>query len=451
MRFIFGIICVLIFSLSPIIGLATWVDYIFLVVIAGRSFLGEEMTRPMVRVMRKVCALCYCMWVQLVVLAVELVCGTRVAISYVEHRGPDASSRFYETTCLDLHERLVPPEDGKVKIIFVNHHCRVDWIYMTLLLGRTRLNSRSHVVLKDALKHVPFLGNFNQMCGFLFLSRSWKNDEAYLQNMVKSFKWMEASSVIQIYPEGTDLSESNIAKSQAYAEANGLPKFVHVLNPRSLGMSAIIEMFGKDNIESIIDVTLGYTYATPNNRPCEKSLVNGDYPKKVHFLVQEFPFEGSTFSSSSPAVPSSETGFKAWLHKQFELKEQLLSRFYQMGPVGFDGPDVSAVLGPDISVLTYDSEKRIMNDSGYFASCRSYIADHGLLPGIILPLFFFFVISLASFLAVRKYLGVPTKYLILFDVVTLFGTEFLSRKINFQKAVFFPSSSESPLLSKKET
>ncbi|KAK7197393.1 Acyltransferase [Novymonas esmeraldas] len=333
----------------------------------------------------------------------EHVLGTRVAYTVVdgdgqEHlerhclssaRGEDSAEERY----VDLDKVLEPPSQaGKAKIIIMNHHCRVDWLYMFLYLARTRrMISHIRFVMKGDLTRLPVLGWCMELFRYLFLSRSWQNDEAYMRRMIDFFKATGDAPVILIYPEGTDLSPSNVERSQAYAAKMGWPTFHHVLNPRTTGTVALMDMLGgAAAVEEVVDLTIGYTYHAPGERPNEPSLINGHHPRKIHLLVHRYPVAGTAAAAAARdprrVCPTDAAAFSAWLHERFAEKEQLLSRFLVSNPIGFDAADVRAVLGKDVGVAGYDDdEARLRHPNRRL--WRRYYQQVGVFGTVVTPLY----------------------------------------------------------------
>lgn len=50
---------------------------------------------------------------------------------------------------------------------------------------------------------------------------------------------------ILLFPEGTDLSPSNIVRSNKYADKNNLPNYKHVLHPKTTGFVFLVETMRK--------------------------------------------------------------------------------------------------------------------------------------------------------------------------------------------------------------
>lgn len=445
MRFL-TILTLMVIILPSLFLLSVVESYLIFFLFGFQWVFGPTMTKPILKLIFCFFLYAYSMWMQLTSFALEVLIGTGVSISYVNHRGEEKLEKTKEKkihASLNLRHLIQPPSKGKVKIIICNHHSRADWVYMQLLLSRTSLGRKFHVVLKENLKRIPFFGVGIQMHASLLLSRSWAADKIYLSHLVKSIKDLESSSVVQIYPEGTDLSKSNVEKSQEFAKKHNLPQFLHVLNPRTVGVVALKEMFGNNCVESVIDVTLGYTYGTLEERPNELNLVSENHAVKVHLLVQEYPMEGiekkearETECKEVRAVPKDSEAFAKWIHQQFELKEQLLSRFYHTSPVGFDEPDVKDILGESIRFQSYDSLEKIRSGKTVW---KTYLEDFGVFRGAISPFFCFIFLPLGVFRCQCYLTGLSWIVMALINFIALLMLEALSRLVDLQKFFYFSS------------
>ncbi|EPY32212.1 acetyltransferase [Strigomonas culicis] len=302
------------------------------------------------------------LYLVLIAAAIELIIGTSVAYTLVDAAGQGHLRQHYTTAeGLPALGKLLtaPSAPGKSKLIVMNHHTRVDWLYLFVFLARCPgLAPCLRVVLKEELRRIPYMGWAMEFFRFLFLSRKWEVDEAYLRRMVRYFTHHGEAVAIFIFPEGTDLSPSNIAKSNAFAAQQQLPQFRHVLNPHTTGTVALKSLLGAAQVEEVIDLTVGYTYAGPGERPDEPSLLSGRHARKAHLLAQVFRFDTAPAgcSTSVSVVPYEDGAFATWLHGRFAAKELLLSRFTQRSPVGFDDADVRAVFGEAVGVATFDDD-----------------------------------------------------------------------------------------------
>ena len=75
-----------------------------------------------------------------------------------------------------------------------------------------------------------------QVGQFLFISRKWAQDEKYMSETFAYFNETQYPLQLLLFPEGTDLSDSNKHKSHKFAEQNGLPSMnmCLTLGPRDL-------------------------------------------------------------------------------------------------------------------------------------------------------------------------------------------------------------------------
>ncbi|ORC87759.1 putative acetyltransferase [Trypanosoma theileri] len=348
------------------------------------------------------------MWTGLVSILLECVLQLRLAFTVV-CGAKDTPPR--------LEDVFGPPtQKGKFKIIIMNHRCRIDWLVLFPFLTRAGGSRTLRIVLKAELSRVPIYGWSMQFFRYIFLSRKWDKDEERMREMIAFYK-SSGGATILLFPEGTDLSKSNIEKSNAYAAEKGLPIFHHVLNPRSTGLLAMKNMIGVENIEEIVDVTMGYTDFIPGERPQELSVINGRMPKKVHILctrhymelkLEEQDKKGQASQDGLSAVPASDNEMHDWLNDRFAKKEILLSQFYANNPVGFEAHQARSVFGEQCKVFTYDQDEDAAKHPGSTKFSR-FIRDMGLWRGFIGVLAFWIIPVLYCILF-------PSKLLMLWSI-----------------------------------
>lgn len=123
---------------------------------------------------------------------IEYVCGTKI---YIHGTDP----------------RLL---DDKGVLVLANHRTRVDWMYGGWSYA-TLLNNYPQLafILKRSLKDVPFFGWCMQIMMYIFLERKSAQDLPKIDKVLRYLKSHDINSSVFIFPEGTDLSESNVAKS----------------------------------------------------------------------------------------------------------------------------------------------------------------------------------------------------------------------------------------------
>eukprot|EP00629_Pelagomonadales_sp_RCC1024_P006758 CAMPEP_0119262132 /NCGR_PEP_ID=MMETSP1329-20130426/1951_1 /TAXON_ID=114041 /ORGANISM="Genus nov. species nov., Strain RCC1024" /LENGTH=234 /DNA_ID=CAMNT_0007261745 /DNA_START=52 /DNA_END=753 /DNA_ORIENTATION=+ len=152
-----------------------------------------------------------------------------------------------------------PAEHGSDRVVLVisNHHCRLDWMFLWPLAARHGRAGGVHITLKDALKHIPLFGWAMQAFGFAFLSRVDRAGDVE-QIRARLGRGTKAPLWALIFPEGTDLSESNVRKSRNYGRSLDPPRaWDRVLIPRGAGAAAAVEALG-DRLDAVYDVTLAY-------------------------------------------------------------------------------------------------------------------------------------------------------------------------------------------------
>ena len=167
--------------------------------------------------------------------------------------------------------------------------------------------------------HIISTGWGTQIAGFIFLSRHWSTDEQLLTNSLQYFNKSRYPLQLLLFPEGTDLSESNKAKSQQFAEDNDLQVYHHVLYPRTKGfIKCVQEMCKNDYLQSVADITVAYTGNIPQN---ERDIAAGKWPNEIHFDVKMFAI--------NELPVRDEHQMEQWLQERWRIKEELLTDFYQ--------------------------------------------------------------------------------------------------------------------------
>jgi len=233
-------------------------------------------------------------WFTLLCVLLEHWCGTKIVLS--------GDSGPFERT-----------------LIISNHRTRLDWMYMWCFCLRTGLLKSLRIVSKSEMRTIPVLGWGMQSFMFLFLERKWDLDQRYLATVFPYLRSLELPSTVLVFPEGTDLSKERLEKSHSFAREHGLPLHNYVLYPRVKGLHFMLNEL-RHSLDSVLDITLGYVDYAPGERPNEKSLSTGRYPKAVHFHATKIPIGD---------IPRDEAGVEKWLHERFALKEERLKAFYE--------------------------------------------------------------------------------------------------------------------------
>ncbi|XP_056669207.1 lysocardiolipin acyltransferase 1 isoform X2 [Monodelphis domestica] len=130
---------------------------------------------------------------------------------------------------------------GERSVIIMNHRTRMDWMFLWNCLMRYSYLRLEKICLKSSLKSVPGFGWAMQAAAYIFIHRKWKDDKSHFENMLNYFCDIQEPLQLLIFPEGTDLTENSKAKSNEFAEKNGLEKYEYVLHPRTTGFTFVVE------------------------------------------------------------------------------------------------------------------------------------------------------------------------------------------------------------------
>ncbi|XP_055982196.1 lysocardiolipin acyltransferase 1 isoform X2 [Sorex fumeus] len=226
---------------------------------------------------------------------------------------------------------------GERSVIIMNHRTRMDWMFLWNCLMRYSYLRLEKVCLKASLKSVPGFGWAMQAAAYIFIHRKWKDDKSHFEDMIDYFCDIHEPLQLLLFPEGTDLTENSKARSNDFAEKNGLQKYDYVLHPRTTGFTFVVDRLreGK-NLDAVHDITVAYPHNIPQT---ERHLLRGDFPREIHFHVRRYPVA---------ALPRAKEELQLWCHRRWEEKEQRLRAFYAGGTHSF-GPPGPGDTGSDTS------------------------------------------------------------------------------------------------------
>ncbi|XP_063160486.1 lysocardiolipin acyltransferase 1 isoform X3 [Candoia aspera] len=130
---------------------------------------------------------------------------------------------------------------GERSVIIMNHRTRMDWMFLWSCLLRCSYLRLEKICLKSSLKGIPGFGWAMQVAAFIFIQRKWEEDKHHFENMLDYFCDIHEPLQLLIFPEGTDLTDETKARSDTFAEKNGLQKYEYVLHPRTTGFTFIVD------------------------------------------------------------------------------------------------------------------------------------------------------------------------------------------------------------------
>uniref|UniRef100_A0A3Q3L044 1-acylglycerol-3-phosphate O-acyltransferase 5 (lysophosphatidic acid acyltransferase, epsilon) n=1 Tax=Labrus bergylta TaxID=56723 RepID=A0A3Q3L044_9LABR len=263
------------------------------------------------------------------------------------------------------------PKTKENVIYLSNHQCTADWIIADMLAIRQKALGHVRYVLKDGLKWLPLYGWYFSQHGGAYVKRSAKFDVKAMQEKLLTQTQSGAPMYLVIFPEGTRYNpelKNVIADSQAFATKEGLAVLRHTLTPRMKASHVAIETM-RDHLDAVYDVTVAYE---------GKQGVSGHRkpaPTMPEFLCKEFPRVHIHFDRVDiKEIPSEPMFFRRWLHERFEIKDRLLTDFYESDDADkickFPGegkpsplnlsktlPSVVILGGPD-TAITADGERQ---------------------------------------------------------------------------------------------
>jgi len=214
-------------------------------------------------------------------------------------------------------------------LLLSNHRCRIDWMFSGFVWCNTILsNGALRFILKDSIRGVPIFGWIMTAFMYIFLSRKNREfDVKHIQNMVRYLISSGDRPTLMIFPEGTDLTDESVVKSQEYSEKHGFPKMKYVLCPKISGVETVLDRL-RGHGAAVHDMTLAYKDyrmgEAGDTRPSEAGMWCGEFPEEVHIAIQRF---------DADALPADRAELERWVLNSFVEKEKLLKGFYENASV----------------------------------------------------------------------------------------------------------------------
>jgi len=220
--------------------------------------------------------------------------------------------------------------DGTLKCNFphritlmANHQLYTDWLYLWWIAYTNGMHGRIHIIMKESLKNIPFLGWGAQFYNFIFVARKWEQDKTRFQQHLQKLNQHDYPMWLLIFPEGTNLSKVTRETSKKWADKNGLQDMKHQLLPRSTGLRFCLEQL-RETTPWLYDCTIAYEGVPPGEFgqdifTLRSSFLEGRPPKSVNmhwrrFHVNDIPVDD-------------EKAFEVWLRNRWREKDYLLEYF----------------------------------------------------------------------------------------------------------------------------
>lgn len=251
------------------------------------------------------------------------------------HRIDDQVYSIYQSMVLFFFENYTGVEiviygdipKKKENIVYIsNHQCTADWIIADMLAIRQDCIGHVRYVLKDGLKWLPLYGWYFSQHGGVYVKRSAKFDEKAMRKKLLWQTELGTPMYLVIFPEGTRYNpelKNVISESQDFASKQGLAVLNHTLTPRMKASHIAVETM-KDHLEAVYDVTVVYEGTVGANGERKAG------PSMPEFLCKECPRVHIHFERvDMKEIPLEPVFFRRWLHERFEIKDQLLTTFYE--------------------------------------------------------------------------------------------------------------------------
>ncbi|XP_051772799.1 1-acyl-sn-glycerol-3-phosphate acyltransferase epsilon isoform X5 [Ctenopharyngodon idella] len=215
----------------------------------------------------------------------------------------------------------------KENVVYLsNHQSTADWIIADMLAIRQNALGHVRYVLKDGLKWLPLYGWYFSQHGGVYVKRSANFDEKAMKKKLSSQSELGTPMYLVIFPEGTRYNpelKKVIDDSQAFAAKEGLTVLKHILTPRMKASHVAIETM-KEHLDAVYDITVAYEgtlTADGQRHPA---------PTMPEFLCKECPRVHIHFNRVDiREIPAEPIFFRRWLHERFEIKDKLLTAFYE--------------------------------------------------------------------------------------------------------------------------
>ncbi|XP_056148414.1 1-acyl-sn-glycerol-3-phosphate acyltransferase epsilon [Lampris incognitus] len=252
----------------------------------------------------------------------------------VYHNVDDQLYSIYQSMVLFFFEKYTGVEivvygeipKKKENVVYLsNHQCTADWIIADMLAIRQDALGHVRYVLKDGLKWLPLYGWYFSQHGGVYVKRSARFDEKAMRTKLLSQTISGTPMYLVIFPEGTRYNpelKNVISDSQAFAAKEGLAILKQTLTPRMKASHIAIETM-RGHLDAVYDITVAYDStldAAGQRRPA---------PSMPEFLCKECPRVHIHFERVDMAeIPPEPVFFRRWLHERFEIKDRLLTAFY---------------------------------------------------------------------------------------------------------------------------
>lgn len=187
-------------------------------------------------------------------------------------------------------DSIVSSEQNSI-LILSNHRTRIDWMYVGwCYCSFISIVSNLIIILKDSLRTAPLFGWLMQVSLYIFLKRNREKDIPHISKILSYLLALKSNPSLLLFPEGTDLSESNVVKSNQFAKEHSLNEYQYVLHPKPSGLVTAVHCL-RESSGYIDDISIAYEDYFVGERPSEKCYLFGQFPTAVHLHVKRHSLE----------------------------------------------------------------------------------------------------------------------------------------------------------------
>eukprot|EP00053_Salpingoeca_punica_P008417 m.75623 g.75623 ORF g.75623 m.75623 type:complete len:380 (+) comp14594_c0_seq1:188-1327(+) len=164
-------------------------------------------------------------------------------------------------------------------VFLCNHGSDLDWLIGWQAAYKFGLLGGSKCLLKKSLSYIPVLGWTWWFLEYVFLSRSWAEDQKLMTKAFRRLGEFNMPYWMVIFAEGTRITPEKYALSVEHCKANNLPVFKHVMYPRVKGWSLVVQEL-RNSLDSVYVATYAFP---PGEPPSVADLLEGkDIDIRIH-------------------------------------------------------------------------------------------------------------------------------------------------------------------------
>ncbi|KAL2636388.1 hypothetical protein R1flu_007867 [Riccia fluitans] len=206
-------------------------------------------------------------------------------------------------------------------LLICNHRSDIDWLVGWCLSHRFGVLGGTRAVMKYSSIFLPVVGWSMYFSEYVFLRRSWAQDEVTLKAGYQSLKGFPRPFWLALFVEGTRYTQKKLEDAQKYAIENNMHVPRNVLIPRTKGfVSAIANL--REFTPAVYDMTLAVATDSPN--PTMAGIMKRE-ASTVHIHLRRVPME---------MMPKTDEEVSAWCKEAFVKKDDMLDEHAKTNSFG---------------------------------------------------------------------------------------------------------------------